>query len=97
MGLCNATATFQRLMNMIFSTESNELGNLIICYVDDVLVATKTINQHLDRLAVVFEKLQSAGLKMKPKNVSYCMTRSSIWGGSLTRKDASQTLNRWKW
>ena len=30
MGLCNATATFQRLMNMIFSTESNELGNLIL-------------------------------------------------------------------
>ena len=56
MGLCNATATFQRLMNMIFSTESNELGNLILCYVDDVLVATKTIDQHLDRLAVVFEK-----------------------------------------
>ena len=67
MGLCNATATFQRLMNMIFSTESNELGNLILCYVDDVLVATKTIDQHLDRLAVVFEKLQSAGLKLKPK------------------------------
>ena len=40
MGLCNATDTFQRLMNMIFSTESNELVNLIICYVDDVLVAT---------------------------------------------------------
>ena len=67
MGLCNATATFQRLMNMIFSTESNELGNLFLCYVDDVLVATKTIDQHLDRLAVVFEKLQGAGLKLKPK------------------------------
>ena len=69
MGLCNATATFQRLMNMIFSTESNELGNLILCYVDVVLVATKTIDQHLDRLAVVFKKTARCGPETETEEV----------------------------
>ena len=43
-GLCNATATFQRLMNIILHAEDSRLGNLELCYVDDALIATKTVN-----------------------------------------------------
>ena len=37
-----------------------------MCYVDDVVIATPTIADHIDRLDEVFRKLREAGLKCKP-------------------------------
>ncbi len=64
-GLCNATATFQRLMARALSPIMNKYGNLVLCYIDDILIATKTIDEHLDRLQEVFTCLRKAGLKLK--------------------------------
>ena len=62
-GLCNAPATFQRLMQ-------NCLGelNLTYCliYLDDVIVYSKTPSTHLQRMRVVFDHLREHGLKLKP-------------------------------
>ena len=62
-GLTNAPATFQWLMQSC-------LGNLhlhyCIIYLDDVIVFSKTSEEHLLRLRAVFEKLNEVGLKIKP-------------------------------
>ena len=62
-GLCNAPATFQRLMQ-------NCLGelNLTYCliYLDDVIVYSKTPEEHLQRMQVIFDCLCEHGLKLKP-------------------------------
>ena len=62
-GLCNAPATFQRLMQ-------NCLGklNLTYCliYLDDVIVYSKTLEEHLQRMHVMFDHLCEHGLKLKP-------------------------------
>ena len=62
-GLCNAPATFQRLMQ-------NCLGelNLTYCiiYLDNVIVYSKTPEKHLQRMRVVFDRLREHGLKLKP-------------------------------
>ena len=62
-GLCNAPPTFQRLMQ-------NCLGklNLTYCliYLDDMIVFSKTPEEHLWRIHVVFNCLQEHGLKLKP-------------------------------
>ena len=39
-GLCNATATFQRLMAQALTRVTKKYGNLLMCYVDDVVKAT---------------------------------------------------------
>ena len=65
-GLCNATATFQRLMSRVLADVTQKYGSIIMCYVDDVVIATPTINDHIDRLNKVFRKLRQAGLKCKP-------------------------------
>ena len=65
-GLCNATATFHRLMSRVLTVVTQKHGSIILCYVDDVFVATPTKNDHIDRLNEVFEKLRQAGLKCKP-------------------------------
>ena len=64
-GLCNVTATFQRLMTRTIEHLTSKYGNLVLCYVDDILIATSTIEQHLERLDEVFNCLTQAGLKLK--------------------------------
>ena len=53
-GLCNATATFQRLMAQALTNVTKRYGNLIMCYVDDVVIATPTLGGHIERLDEVF-------------------------------------------
>ena len=61
-GLCNSPPTFQRLMQ-------NCLGelNLTYCliYLDDVIVFSEMPEEHLQRMRVVFDRLQEHGLKLK--------------------------------
>ena len=62
-GLTNALATFQHLMETC-------LGELhlkwCIIYLDDMIVFSKTPEEHIERLRGVFEKLSAAGLRLKP-------------------------------
>ena len=41
--LCNATATFRRLMAQPLTSITKKYGNLVMCYVDDVVIATPTL------------------------------------------------------
>ena len=67
-GLCNAPATFQRLMQ-------NCLGELnltyALIYLDDVIVYSRTEEDHLHRLSTVFERFQEHGLKLKPSKCHF--------------------------
>ena len=65
-GLCNATATFQRLIAQALTSVTKKYGNLIMCYVDDVVIATPTLEDHIERLEEVFSCMKQAGLKCKP-------------------------------
>ena len=61
-GLCNAPATFQRLMQSCLG----EL-NLTYCliYLDDVIVYAKDEEEHLDRLRTIFERFRRDNLKLE--------------------------------
>ena len=67
-GLWNASATFQRLMK-------NCLGelNLTYCliYLDDVIVFSKTEEEHLKHLQVVFDHIWEHNLRLKPTKCKF--------------------------
>ena len=65
-GLCNATATFQRLMAQALTRVMKKYGNLMMCYVDDVVIATPTLEVHIDWLDEVCGCMKRAGLNSKP-------------------------------
>ena len=65
-GLCNVTATFQRLMAQALTRVTKKYGNLVMCYVDNVAIATPILEDHFDRLDEVFGCMKIAGLKSKP-------------------------------
>ena len=62
-GLCNAPTTFQRLMQNCLG-ELNLMYRLI--YLDNVIVYSKTQEEHLQRMRIVFDHLHEHGLKLKP-------------------------------
>ena len=64
--LCNATATFQRFMAQALTSVTKKYENLIMGYVDDVVIATPTLEDHIERLDEVFTCMKQAGLKCKP-------------------------------
>ncbi|KAL2099655.1 hypothetical protein ACEWY4_004049 [Coilia grayii] len=54
-GLCNAPSTFQRLMQRLFGDQQCQS---LLLYSDDVVVFSSSVDQHLQQLAVVLERLQ---------------------------------------
>lgn len=54
-GSCNAPSTFQRLMERIFADQS--LQSLFL-YLEDVVVISTFVEQHLQRLELVLQSLQ---------------------------------------
>ena len=63
-GRCNAPATFQRLMALIFS---GLVGLECLIYLDDIIIFRPTFDVHL-RLEKVFIRLQENNLKLNYKN-----------------------------
>ena len=49
-----------------------------------MVVFSRDINEHMDRLRQVFDRLQAAGLKLKPSKCSILQTRVSFLGHVIT-------------
>lgn len=62
-GLCNAPATFQRLMGVVLGDLAFEV---LLIYLDDVIVFSNDFDTHCERLELVFNRLRQHGLKLKP-------------------------------
>ena len=63
MGICNGTATAQRLISLVLAGLSWEVA---IAYIDDILVVGRTFEEHLCNLDLVFDRLELHGLKVRP-------------------------------
>ena len=58
-GLCNAPATFQRLMNKVFVAEIN---SFILVYLDEILIFSRRVEEHWDHLRRALQRLREARL-----------------------------------
>ena len=66
-GLMNSPSTFERIMELIFGDMN--LSELVL-YLDDLLVFSRDMPEHLDRLEKVFQRLHQHGLKLNGKKCS---------------------------
>ncbi|GFY31665.1 hypothetical protein TNCV_4199761 [Trichonephila clavipes] len=74
-GLCNAAATFQRFIDEV-------LRNLpfVFAFVDDILVASSSPEEHLQHLQILFTRLQQYGLSLKPFKCIFGVTSIKFLG-----------------
>ena len=68
-GLCNAPATFTRVMNIVLG--DLVLSNQVMVYIDDILIFSPSFESHLTILEEVFRRCQVAGLSLNAKKCSF--------------------------
>jgi len=77
MGLTNSPATFQALMQKIVG--DLHLKSCLI-YLDDIIVFSSTLEEHLDRLRQVLIRIREAGLKLKPSKCHFLQKKIKFLG-----------------
>ena len=101
-GLCNATATFQRLMAHALIGVTKKYGKLVMCYVDDVVIATPTLEDHIERLDEVSACMKRSGLKCKPSKCEILKDSIKYLGRMVDKHgirpdpDAVEAVLTWK-
>ena len=84
-GLTNAPSVFQRLMQRVLLGLNPEEGpDFVYVYIDDVLVFSRTLDDHLEHLGRVIRRIQEAGLKLKPSKCHFLRTEVECLGHMIT-------------
>ncbi|GFX55818.1 retrovirus-related Pol polyprotein from transposon 297 [Trichonephila clavipes] len=76
-GLCNAPATFERIMDNLLR---HFKWTMCLCYLDDIIVFSETFEDHLIRLRLVLKCLQEAGIKLNSKKCLFAAQEVKILG-----------------
>ena len=85
--LCNAPATFQRLMERCMG-ELNPRDCLI--YLDDIIIFSSTFEQHLERLHAVFSNLEQHNLKLNPAKCAF-FKKQVVYLGHVVSEEGIHT------
>jgi hypothetical protein len=99
-GLCNAPSTFTTLMNTIFREETD---NFVIIYIDDILVYSKTAEEHARHLEVVLQKLRDNKLYANREKSDFAQNEIEFLGYVVTKDGIKpnmkkvKTIQEWKW
>ena len=82
-GLKNAGATYQRLMNKMFT---HQIGRNVQVYVDEMLVKSLRENNHLDDLQETFDTLRSYNMKLNPSKCVFGVTARKFMGFIVSQR-----------
>ena len=82
-GLCNAPATFSRLMDRVLAGLHWET---CLFYLDDIIVFSSAWEEHLARLREVFERLRHARLKLGAAKCTFAAKEVSYLGHRVTEE-----------
>ena len=76
-GLCNAPATFQRLMDCVLAGLQ---WSSCLVYIDDVIIIGRSFDEHLHHLQQVLDRLKLAGLKIQPTKCHFLQREVNFLG-----------------
>ncbi|GBG61646.1 hypothetical protein CBR_g22443 [Chara braunii] len=80
-GLCNAPGTFQHAMNRIFH---DYLDKFVIVYLDDILIFSKTVEEHIAHLDKILRLLRQHKFKINGEKCEFGRTRVSYLGHEIS-------------
>ena len=76
-GLANSPPQFASLMDLVLSGLKNEK---VLCYVDDLIIYSRTIEEHLQKLDKVLSRLKSENLLLQPSKCKLLYNEISVLG-----------------
>ena len=97
-GLCIAPSTFQRLMQLVLAGLQ---WSVCLVYLDDIIIYSRSIAEHLYRLWLVLQRLRHGGLKIKPSKCHFLNKSVKYLGhiisaeGIRTDPDKTAVIHQW--
>ena len=85
-GLTNGPSTFQQLISMVL----NELGDFSMAYLDDIIIFSPTLEDHMRHINKVFERLREHNLKLKLSKCKFIQDETQYLG-FINSKDGIMT------
>ncbi|VVA37397.1 PREDICTED: Retrovirus-related Pol poly from transposon, partial [Prunus dulcis] len=82
-GLKNAGATYQRLVNHLFAPL---IGNTMEVYVDDMLVKSRTADQHIPNLSAMFTILKQYKMRLNPTKCAFGVASGKFLGFMISQR-----------
>ena len=83
-GLKNAPSYFQKQMDKVLLNLS-----FARCYIDDIIIWSKTISEHFSHLTEVFDRLRKAGLKVHPGKCMFAVDKIDFLGHCISAEGLS--------
>ena len=82
-GLCNAPGTFQHLMEWVLAGLH---WSTFLVYIDNIILFSRTVQEHFQNLTKVFQRLKQAGLKLKPRKCHLFWNKVKYLGYVVSKK-----------
>ena len=98
-GLSNSPATFQRLMGKVFH---QDIYHILLVYLDDVIIFSRTLDEHIERLGTTLNRLREHHLKLAPNKCHLFCTEVKFLGhvinatGITTDPDKICAVRNWE-
>ena len=86
-GLCNAPGTFQRVMDVAMAGLNYEI---CLVYLDDIVLFSRTVKEHLERLRLILDRLRRANMKLKPSKC-HLLQRTVTFLGHVVSEEGIAT------
>ncbi|UYV72561.1 hypothetical protein LAZ67_9003705, partial [Cordylochernes scorpioides] len=80
-GLCNAPATFERMMDKLLAGLK---WTICLCYLDDIIVYATSFKEHIERLGKVLRCIQQAGLCINHEKCRFGSREIKVLGHLVT-------------
>ena len=85
-GLTNAPATCERLMELVLRGLQ---WQTCLIYLDDIIVFGSDLEEHIDRVQEVLERIRQAGLKLKPEKCQMLQQQVTFLGHIVSKDGVS--------
>ena len=82
-GLTNAPAIFMNLMNLVLMPY---LDKFVVVFIDDILIYSRSIEEHAEHLRIVLQTLREKQLYAKFKKCEFWLEEVSFLGHIISRK-----------
>ncbi|KAI5356456.1 hypothetical protein L3X38_009352 [Prunus dulcis] len=89
--LKNAEATYQRLVNSLFAPL---IGNTMEVYVDDMLVKSRTADQHIPNLSAMFTILKQYRMRLNPTKCAFGVASGKFLGFLISQRGIKVNLEK---
>ena len=105
-GLTNAPATFQAVMNIVFDHPKflangkvnplSALSDYVLVFIDDILIFSKSAEQHVEHVKTVMEVLRQRSILIKMSKCTWDQTELPYLGRIVSKDGNDLTLKRFR-